>query len=469
VGKLSPTGQWLWVAQAPQSFITSVVPDGAGGALVAGQFGTTATFGATQLSSAGQADVCVARLSASGQWLWATSFGGSGYDGNALVQADAAGNAWLSASFSGQVSVGAQQLSSAGATDVLVGKISAAGQWLWAASAGGTDFDGGSALALDESGNAVVAGNFRNQVSFGTTQLTSQGVIGGDVFVAKISDTGQWLWANRAGGPSPIGCGAVLAVGQGETVVTGFFRGNATFGTSLVSGLPSGSSTLYVARLSAAGQWQGVTGVANASGSALGLAANGSVLVAGQIEDAAIFGSTTLACAGASDGFVAQLPGNGQWSWALGVGGTGADYCATLAADRVGNVAVTGTFQRAMTLAGTSFTNQSSYGYGGFVAKLGGTALATAAVRQAGAGITVYPNPVAGRQATGRVRLSSPAQAVASVLVINALGQQVAACVPAAAAGFAEAELPQLPAGVYCVLATGPNGEALSKTRLVVE
>ncbi|MBO2010716.1 T9SS type A sorting domain-containing protein [Hymenobacter negativus] len=469
IGKLSPTGQWLWVAQAPLGFITSVVADGAGGAFVNGTFVGTATFGATQLTSVGQADVFVARVSASGQWLWATSFGGPGYDGNTRVQSDAAGNVWLSASFSGQVSVGAQQLSSAGATDVLVGKLSAVGQWLWAVSAGGPDFDGASAFALDGSGNAVVAGNFRSQASFGTTLLTNQGMVGGDVFVAKISDTGQWLWANRAGGPSPIGCGAALATGQGETVVTGFFRGNATFGSTLLNGLPSGSSTLYVARLSAMGQWQGTASVTNASGNALGLDANGNVLVAGQIEGGATFGNTTLACAGASDGFVAQLPNNGQWGWALGVGGAGADYCATLSADRLGNVAVTGTFQRAMTLAGNSFTNQTLYGYGGFVARIMGAALSTATTGLAESGLTVYPNPINTNQTKCRVHLKLSAPASSKVQVVNLLGQQVAMCVPVAAAGFAEVDLPQLSAGVYHVLATGSDGRALGKTTLVVE
>jgi hypothetical protein len=58
------------------------------------------------------------------------------------------------------------------------------GNWLWALSAGGTSFDSAFEISVDCNGNSYVTGFFQGTASFGTFTLTSAG--GTDVFVAKI-------------------------------------------------------------------------------------------------------------------------------------------------------------------------------------------------------------------------------------------------------------------------------------------
>ncbi|MFA7028745.1 MAG: SBBP repeat-containing protein, partial [Candidatus Cloacimonadaceae bacterium] len=56
--------------------------------------------------------------------------------------------------------------------------------WLWARKAGGTQDDKVYSIDIDSSGNSYVTGYFKGTASFGTTTLTSIG--NWDIFVAKL-------------------------------------------------------------------------------------------------------------------------------------------------------------------------------------------------------------------------------------------------------------------------------------------
>ena len=62
--------------------------------------------------------------------------------------------------------------------------MDANGNWLWATSAGGSEADFGNAIAIDDNCNSYVIGRFVNTVTFGSHSLTSSGAT--DVFVAKL-------------------------------------------------------------------------------------------------------------------------------------------------------------------------------------------------------------------------------------------------------------------------------------------
>ena len=65
---------------------------------------------------------------------------------------------------------------------------------------GGTSDDIAYGVALDGSGNVVIVGQFQNTVDFGGGALTSAG--DRDIFVAKYSPSGAYLWARRYGSTS---------------------------------------------------------------------------------------------------------------------------------------------------------------------------------------------------------------------------------------------------------------------------
>ena len=81
-------------------------------------------------------------------------------------------------------------LTSAGDADVFVAKIDADGAWVWATQAGGTGDDVGFGVSVLADGSAIVTGGFLETATFGETTLRSAG--GTDVFVARISAAGSF-------------------------------------------------------------------------------------------------------------------------------------------------------------------------------------------------------------------------------------------------------------------------------------
>ncbi len=135
-------------------------------------------------------------------WSWAERAGGSSNDYGYGIAVDSSGNAFVTGYFRGSsADFGSTTLNSSGASDVFVAKLDSSGNWLWAERAGGSSADYGSGIAVDSSGNAYVTGFFRSpSADFGSTTLNSSGAY--DVFVAKLDSSGNWLWAERAGGSS---------------------------------------------------------------------------------------------------------------------------------------------------------------------------------------------------------------------------------------------------------------------------
>jgi len=225
VAKIDGGGNWLWATKAggtqnDQGLGVSVLADGSG-AIVVGSFSGTATFARQdaadiQLESAGGVtNVFVAKIDGGGNWLWATKAGstGNGQGMDVSVLADGSG-AIIAGSFSGTATFARQdaadiQLESAdGSVDVFVAKIDGGGKWLWAAKAGGgIGTDDGRSVSVFSDGSAIVTGRFAGTEAKPATftrqdaadiQLVSAGGAP-NVFVAKIDDDGNWLWANSAG------------------------------------------------------------------------------------------------------------------------------------------------------------------------------------------------------------------------------------------------------------------------------
>ena len=103
----------------------------------------------------------------------ATAAVGGNYSIVSATAVDAAGNVYLAGKFTNTVTLGGITLTSAGQYDIFVAKFSpVSNQILWAQRAGGTGFDGATALAM--SGTSVyVGGAFSSPTAgFGATPLT---------------------------------------------------------------------------------------------------------------------------------------------------------------------------------------------------------------------------------------------------------------------------------------------------------
>ena len=145
----------------------------------------------------------IAKFASDGTWDWLKGAGGS--SNNAPVtqqnQSNNEGDIFVTGHFTDTISFGTTSLTSPGNYDLFVAKISGDGDWLWATRAGGTSGCYGQEIRVDSSGNAMVTGFYSNSAAtFGTTTLSQSGSV--DLFVAKINDLGVWQWAIKAGGSS---------------------------------------------------------------------------------------------------------------------------------------------------------------------------------------------------------------------------------------------------------------------------
>ena len=187
VAKLGKAGKFLWAKNAGGAGHDrglAVALDSAGDLYVAGLFEGTATVGKTKLKSSGGGDVFVAAFDEGGGFRWATSLGGTGNDEVNGLALDAKGNIHVVGAFYGAASCGSTQLSSAGGADIYVARLSKSGTFLEAQRYGGKGDDFGGGITLDGAGNIYVTGSFRQTMTLGTTVLTSRG--DHDIFVARI-------------------------------------------------------------------------------------------------------------------------------------------------------------------------------------------------------------------------------------------------------------------------------------------
>jgi hypothetical protein len=69
--------------------------------------------------------------------LWSKGFGGYNVDYGQVVAQDAAGNVYVTGTFSGAINLGGGSLVSAGASDIFLAKYSPTGAYLWGSDSAG--------------------------------------------------------------------------------------------------------------------------------------------------------------------------------------------------------------------------------------------------------------------------------------------------------------------------------------------
>ena len=263
----------------------------------------TVTLTVTDNSGARTSDLAFVDVlaQASGQHLWSKRFGGSSLSDSVIVNAvaaDASGNVVVTGQLEGRADLGGAVLTSSGDKDVFIAKYSSSGTYLWSQRLGATGSDVGNGIGVDTSGNVLVIGQFQGTVDFGGGALISAG--GSDIFVAKYSSSGAHLWSKRFGGTGNESGNGIAVDGGGNVVVTGNF---------------------------------------------------------GNFGSAVDFGGGPFTSAGGPDIFVAKYSTSGVHAWSRALGGTGQDTGLSVGVDGGGNVVVTGYFQGTVNFGGTQLSS----------------------------------------------------------------------------------------------------------------
>lgn len=253
----------------------AVLPSG--DLVVTGQIQGVAGFGSTALTAKGGADVGVARLSSSGDVLWATSGGGKEDDLPVDVAVDGASNTYVTAIASDGL-FGSIPVTST--NTALVTRLDSAGKFTWVAQAVGTKIRPAGG-AVDAAGNAYMAGHFQDVATFGSMTLNAPAPTKLFSYVAKIGPTGSFLWATTGGAANVRDVAVDIG---GNVYITGFITGKTTFGSTIVAA--AGWSDILLAKIDGTGTWLGALsagGKLMSYGQAVAASTSGAVRVAGAV------------------------------------------------------------------------------------------------------------------------------------------------------------------------------------------
>jgi len=306
ISKLSADGNFLWARNfggTSDDFGYSITTDDSGNVYTTGTFKGTADFdpgtGTYNLTSAGDFDIFISKLDANGNFLWAKTIGGTSIDQGYSVDTDASGNVYTTGYFYGTADfdpgTGTYNLTSAGKEDIFISKLSAEGNFLWAVFIGTTSTDIGYSITIDASGNVYSTGSFKNTVDFdpgtGTYNLVSNG--GSDVFVSKLDDSGNFLWAAAMGGQSGDVGNSITADKSGNVYTTGYFSGSGDFDPGVETYNLSSTSSFqqsFVSILNTSGnfQWAGaMNGTKSIISKSIAVDSLGNVFTTGSFIDSA--------------------------------------------------------------------------------------------------------------------------------------------------------------------------------------
>lgn len=451
--------------------ISSAIAVNGNNVYVTGYFAERATFGSTTLLSAGAADVFVAKLTDLGASIgdtWALRAGGANNDyGHGIAVSGT--NVYVTGQFASTATFGATTLTSAGnspAIDAFVAKYTDLGSTAvggWAVRGGGADDDYGLGIAAHGT-SVYVTGRFKYTATFSGATLQTTGNAGYGVFVAKYADLGPSAgngWA-LSGISNQTAEGQAVAANGNGVYVGGTFWGTATVGnTSFTS---AGREDVFVAKYldngsSGQASWAVQGGGVNTD-AVHSIAASGTgVYVTGYFAGTVAYGRTALTSTGGYDVYVAKytdLGASAGSAWAVQGGGSSSDDLGVGLTVNGQDLYVSG-----ITCANGTYGNVTP-GAGGLLARLQDrTAVPTSAsgTREPLAATGVYPTP-----GHSRVTLNvAPTGHARAVLVLDASGRAVrTARVPALAAA-AVLELSGLLPGVYTVRC------GTASTKLVVE
>lgn len=276
-------------------------------------------------------DAFVTALNATGtSLLYSTYLGGSGTDEGYAIAVDSSGNAyvtgWTSSNDFPEADSSTIQASLAGEYDAFVAKVNPAGTSIvYSTYLGGSAGEIASAITVDPSGNAYVAGETDSTdfpgVSSNSIQSSNHGAQ--DAFVVELnSDASALVFSTYLGGSKDDGAGGI-AVGLSGNVYVAGYTDSADFptvGSSLIQSAAGGGGDGFLAELDPTGgtiafsTYLGGTGSDSANHVAMD--SSGDVYVAGYTDSGDFPGvsSTSLqpAYSGGGDAFLLKLAATPQ-------------------------------------------------------------------------------------------------------------------------------------------------------------
>ncbi len=273
-----------------------VAVDRAGNVYLGFAFRGVARVGGKKFKALGYADMMLVKLNPQGIVSWTRHLGSKGHEVLWDLAVDHQDNLLVAGTYNGKMRIGKHRLAAvrenrkAYSYDMLVVKLSPQGEPIWITSAGGKSTEVAMAVAADSRGNTYCAGMYNGKLKLGGSVLPHVGKPWAkNVFVAKLSYNGNFVWAARGGGPRGATVFDIAVDQNANSYITGFVeKGTGSFGPHQVS------DYLYLARLNAEGSFQWATSVGSMASGLRVVIDGGYPTILGKFHGSMTIGPNTL-------------------------------------------------------------------------------------------------------------------------------------------------------------------------------
>ena len=224
---------------------------GTGGAPITGGGGTGAQGGAGAATGAGGFGGAGGAGGGGtpplpGEVIWEAGFGDVAADNPTDLGVLSDGSVAIAGHFEGSLTFGGEALVSGGGKDVFVTTIDSSGAERWARQFGGASNQQANKIAVDSGDNVFVVGSFSDSINFDGLSFSAAVV---DVFLAKLSASGQALWAEQLTGSLASSTGPAATTPGNDVVVLGSFHTSASFDNLTIPTPPQGTFAAFLAHV----------------------------------------------------------------------------------------------------------------------------------------------------------------------------------------------------------------------------
>ncbi len=270
--------------------------------LLTGYFGGQFYLDQSTLSSKGSIDGFVARYAADGTLIQGNALGFFGETRAFTIGSDALGNYYVAGHFTEEIRFAGDTIKTLSqGEDLFILKYDALGNEVWIKKAGGVFEDYCREMIVEEDGSIFLTGHFIGVLNFDGYSLMSDG-FGEDIFVARLDNNGQTVWANSYGGPNIDISKSIRSFGNSIKLGGYFFADTEIGGTTLVS--PDAATDAFLLSITKAGQFENIQHISGTDYDfihQIDIANNGAVYLIGEFSGSLTAGSSTLSPVGGFD------------------------------------------------------------------------------------------------------------------------------------------------------------------------
>lgn len=343
--KYDPDGNAIWAISAGgirDDIANAVTVDNLNNVYFTGKYGSPIIyFGSDSLINTNYPfpsdDIFFAKYDSNGNLNWIKNIGGSNNDAAMSIATDMNRNIYLAGTFkSASLYFESDSLTNFNnKSDYFLIKYNEMGNIDWSLSGGGSDNDTATSVITDKLGNIYLGGSFKSQIFYfdgGSFLNTNEEPYSTDIFILKINNAGELVWAKQIGGLY-------------DEFLTSLGNGNSEDIT--------------------------VTGVFD--------------------SQEFVFQSDTLPNMGYNDIFILNLNENGNTNWVTSIGDQYSEYAHSVFVDQNNNVYVSGFFTSpSLSFDSTILLNNAISSL--FVAKLSNGPIGINNFEEISS-IKVFPNP----------------------------------------------------------------------------